>query len=126
MTAAGMDTSVTGGNVDLNDPIGHALRDLGYTVDSVVLVADADVDDVTDSETDEYLGLAELHTLEAVLGNLDDVDIKVGPMSESLSQLAERVERKISRLRAQLERDYGYGLSVIGTGYIQLNRAEHD
>lgn len=126
LTAAGMSTDVDGTNVDLNDPIARAVRDLGHTVTSAVLVADADVAAVTTAETDEFLDVATLHTLEAVLGNLDDVDIKVGPMSESLSQLSERVERKIARMLAQLERDYGYSLSTVFTGYIQRDIAEHD
>ena len=126
LTAAGMSTDVDGTNVDLNDPIARAVRDLGHTVASAVLVADADVAAVTDAETDEFLDTATLHTLEAVLGNFDDVDIKVGPMSESLSQLAEQVERKIERLLAQLERLYGYSMATVSGAYIQKDIAEHN
>lgn len=127
LTTAGMDgTTVDGTNVDLNAPIAHAVRDLGYTVASAVLVADADVDDVTDAQTDQFLSLVMLHTLEAVLGNLDDVDIRVGPRSEKLSQLAGQVERKINRLLALLAREHGYGLATVSAGYIRKDIAEHD
>lgn len=126
LTTAGMSTDVDGTNVDLNDPIGHAVRDLGHAVASAVLVADADVANVTDAQTDQFLDLATLHTLEAILGNLDDVDIRVGPLSEKLSDLAKQVERKIARMRKQLDMLYGYGLSTIGTGYVQKDIAEHD
>lgn len=123
LTAAGMDgTTVDGTNASLNGPIGKAVRYLGYTVASAVLVADADVAQVTDAETDQFLDLATLYTLEAVLGNLDDVDIRVGPRSESLSQLAKQLERKIARLSKQL----GTDLPTMEAGYIQLNFREHD
>ena len=127
MAAAGMDsTTVDGTNADLNGPIGRAVRDLGYSVASAVLVADADVAQVTDANTDQYLDLATLHTLEAVLGNLDDVTIRVGPLSETLSDLAKQAERKVERLSVSLERKYGYGLSSVTTGYLQKDFAEHD
>ena len=127
LTAAGMDGEEdTGSNLDLNAPIGKAVRDLGYTVASAVLVADADVALVTDAETDQFLDYATLHTLEAILGNLDDVTIKVGPLSEALSDLAKQVERKVTRLLASLDRMYGYGGATVSAGYLRRDIAEHD
>lgn len=127
LTAADMDGStVDGTNVDFNDPIGRAVRDLGHTVTSRILVADADIAAVTVAEEEEFLDAAELHTLEAILGNLDDVDIRVGPRDEKLSQLAEQVERKIKRLRKKMDLLYGYGLAVPVAGYITRDLAEHD
>jgi len=123
MTAAGMDgTTVDGTNADLNGPIGRALHDLGHAVASFVLVANADVDDVTDAQTGEFLDRVILHTLEAVLGNLDDVDITVGPRSEKLSQLAAQAERRVARLRVTL----GAGMVTPAATVITLNIAEHD
>lgn len=127
MTAAGMDgTTVDGTNVDLNGPIGRAVRDLGYTVTSPVLISDADVAQITVAQYDEFLDTATYHALEAVLGNLDDVDIKVGPRSEALSQLAEQVERKLKRLKEAMEDAYSYGMAVPVAGYITKEFAEHD
>lgn len=127
MTAADMDgTTVDGTNADFNGPIGRAIRGLGHSVASAVLVADADVAAVTGAETDEFLDAVTLHTLEAILGNLDDVDITTGPRSEKLSQLAAQVERKIARLRKAMEAEYGYGAAVPEVGYITLQIAEHD
>ena len=125
LTAAGMSTSVDGTNVDLNGPIGRAVRQLGHTVTSAVLVTDADVAQVTDAEIDEFLDRAELHTLEAILGNLDDVEIRVGPRTEKLDQLAAQAERKAKRLLVYVESAYGGG-SVVEAGYIQKDIAEHD
>lgn len=126
LTAAGMDgTTVDGTNVDLNDPIGRAVRDIGYTVTSLVLVATADVAQVAVAEYDEFLDACTLHTLENILGNLDDVDIRVGPRDEKLNQLAEKVERKIKRLEDAMALAYGYGMATPVAGYITKDFAEH-
>lgn len=123
MVAAGMDgTTVDGTNADLNGPIARAVRDLGHSVASAVLVVDADVAAVTDAQIDEFLDRAVLHTLEAVLGNLDDVDISVGPRSEKLSQLAAQLERRIERLRDEL----GVGMITPTAAVITTDIAEHD
>ena len=125
MEAAGLAVTVLGANADLNGPIARAVRDLGHTVTSAVLVADADVAQITTAQTSEFLDACELHTLETILGNLDDVDIKVGPRSEKLSQLALQVERKIKRLLAAMGTAYGYGMATPDAGYITLDFAEH-
>jgi len=126
LAAAGLAVTVLGANADLNGPIARAVRDLGYTVISDVLVADADVAQITDAQISEFLDACELHTLEAILGHLDDVDIKVGPRSEKLSQLATQAERKIKRLLAAMGTAYGYGMATLEAGYITLDFAEHE
>ena len=126
LTVAGMAVTVAGANADLNDPIGRAVRDLGYTVTDIATVADADVAQVTVARYDEFLLVAELHTWETILGNLDDVDIVVGPRSEKLSQTAELIERKLVRLYGQLQLMYNYGLATPTAGYITLTIAEHE
>lgn len=126
LEAAGLAVTVAGSNADLNDPIGRAVRACGYTVTSLVLVADADVAQVTVSQYDEFLDVATLHTLEAILGSLDDVDITVGPRKEALSQLAAQAERKIKRLRDAMALAYGYGLAIPVAGVITQDIAEHD
>lgn len=125
LEAAGLAVTVAGSNADLNGPIGRAVRDLGHTVTSAILVADADVAQITTTQTGEFLDACELHALEAILGNLDDVDISVGPRSEKLSQLAMQVERKINRLLAAMGTAYGYGMATPEVGYIMHDFAEH-
>lgn len=125
LTAAGMAVTVIGSNADLNDPIGHAVRDLGHATASVVLITDADVAQVTTGDTNVFLYLAELHALEAIAGNLDDVTIRVGPLSEHLSDLVKQVERKIERLIKTLHALYGYGEKQVQVGYIRREIAEH-
>ena len=126
LTAAGMAVTVAGANADLNDPIARAVRALGHAVASAVLVANADVAAVTTAETDEFLDLCELFALQNILGNLDDVDIKVGLDSEALNQLATKVERAIERKQKVIARLYGYGLAVPTVGYIRHDFAEHE
>jgi hypothetical protein len=127
LTAADMDgTTVNGTNADLNGPLGRSIRNLGYTVTDITSISDADVAQVTEAQYDEFLDMAELYLLEAILGNLDDVDITVGPRSEKLSQLAGQVERKIARLTAHVEDLYDYGLVAPVGGVMTVKMAEHD
>src|SRR5215212_491512 len=102
LSAAGLDgTTVSGANADLNDGIGSALRTLGYTVASLVSVADSDVSVVADSEIDQLLDLAELRTLESVAGNLDKVTIQSEDQRKQWSDLAARLETTITRMRSR-------------------------
>jgi len=127
MNAAGLDGSTDDGtNTDLNDPIGYALRKAGYTVDNLGSVDDDDLSGVDVEDYDQVFDLAELRTLENILGNLDDVDIKLGPRSESLSQLSEMLDTRVMRLQAKIERQYGVGLSTLEAGVITLDFADHN
>lgn len=124
MSFAGMAVTVAGSNASLNDPIGYALRQVGYTVASHSSVSDADCASITDDYLDQVLDLAELRTLESVLGNLDDVDITNGPESERFSQLAVSLEKRITRLQDKI--NYTYGSVVAEMGYLLHDFAEHN
>lgn len=125
LTKAGQDgTTVDGTNTDLADPIAWALRQVGYTTADITNPTTAEVAAASD-DVDEVVDLAELRTLESLLGNLDDVDITLGPRSEHLSQLAKQVETKLKRVAKWVEKTYGYGASVLGTGTITVEFAEH-
>jgi hypothetical protein len=124
LTAASMDgTSHAGTNESLNDSIGYALRKIGYSVADITLITDADLAGV--SEVDQLLDLAELRTLDNILGNLALVDITLGPRKESLSQLASALEKRIARLHSYIELEYGIGMAELTGGVIELGFAEH-
>ena len=125
MTKAGMDgTTVDGTNTDLSDPIAWALRQAGYSVADITNPTTAEVALALD-DVDEVVDLGELRTLESVAGNLDDVDVTVGPRSEELSQLSVQVEKRIERVQARVEELYGHGAPVFDTGTITYEFAEH-
>ena len=125
LIAAGLDgTTISGSNVDLNDPLGFAIRACGGTVASIASVADADLATVPDSDLDKLLDIAELRTLESILGNYRLVDAKAGPVEAKASQLADRLERAIARLRSQLAIRYGIEGSSLSAGVIMLSIAE--
>lgn len=124
--AASLTDEIGGDLVDLDGPIGYSLRYLGYTVSAFGAVSGAEVGQVTDDQVDEFMDIAELRCLELIMGNLDDVDIRVGPRSEKLSQLAAQVERKIKRLSDSIEKLYDYGLSTPTAGVMTTKFAEHD
>lgn len=125
LTEAGLDgTTVTGTNADLNDPIGYALRKLGQTVTAPTAVADADLSGLGSDDYDEFFDLAELRSLETVHNTLTSVNISVGPRREELSQLADRVAKRIADKRAAMAEEYGRGLKPLEAGYITLDFME--
>jgi hypothetical protein len=133
MTAVGFSVTASGAgnpNIDLNDPIGYGLRKAGFTVANIALVSDADIASITGDadELDEVIDIAEYRLLENIAGNLDDVDIKTGQISESLSQLAASLEKRMARLQNKLSSEYGLfvGGSELQAGVIGLDFAEHN
>ena len=126
LTAAGMAVTYAGANADLNDPIGYAIRKSGGTVATLTTVADSDVTSVDSTLTDQLLDLAELRTLESILGNLDDVDIRVGPRDEKLSQLRTGLEERLKRLQDRVEQEYGVTGVSVETGAVILDFADHN
>lgn len=125
LTKAGMATTIVGSNADLNDPMGYALRQAGYSVASILSVSDSDLASVSDSGVDEVIDFAEYMTLENILGNLDDVNTTLGPRKEELFQLTGQVERKLARLEKKLNQLYGWNASTLETGVIIQEFAEH-
>jgi hypothetical protein len=125
LTAASLDgTTVNGTNADLNDPLGYATRKLGGTVSDVSSVVDADLSTISsDFGVDALLDVAELRTLENILGNYTLVDISAGPERESLSQVATATEKRAERLSKKIEKEYGIGGAEFSTGVLTLNFA---
>ena len=122
LTAAGLDgTTVDGTNVDLNDPIGYGIRNVGGTVTDVTSVADADLAGISTDDYDALFDYAEYRLLQNIAGNLDSVDIRVGPQEQKLSQLADFLDRRLNRLKAKLEDEYGLGYATIEIGYTDQN-----
>lgn len=125
LTKGGQDgTTVDGTNDDLSDPIAWALRQVGYSTADITNPTTAEVAAAVD-DVDEVVDMAELRILESLLGNLDDVDVQVGPRREDLSQLAKQVETRLKRVSAWVEKTYGHGASVLGTGKVKFEFAEH-
>ena len=108
--------------------VNQAIRAVDGTVTHATTVTDADLTAIDATLEGEFLDFVLYFVLEKILGHLDDVDVTAGPRSEKFSQLALQVERKIERLRKELERNYGYGLAYAGleAGVITNKFAEHD
>jgi hypothetical protein len=124
MTVAGLDgTTISGSNPDLNDPIGSAILDMGYNPSSIATITDTDVSLVGNSIS-ELLDRAELRLLRNIAGNLDLVDIAVGPRKESLSQLHDQIIKQIDKLADDINSKYGSGISALDAGSISLDFQE--
>lgn len=119
---AGLDnTTVDGTNEDLNDPIAWAVFKSGGTV--------ADPTEVTTEEVAaiaavyQLFDLAELRTMETILGNYSEVDSTVGPRSEKFDQLAKRLLELIPAKRKQIENEYGVDLGELKRAGVTAWRA---
>ena len=125
MTAADLDgTTHHGVNADLNDPIGWALRQMGYSVTTLTNVVDADMATVADDEIDQLLDMSEYRLLENIEGNYDDVDISANGRSESLNQLIVQVAKRLERVKAKVESTYGFGAGTLEAGVVSLDFME--
>lgn len=117
--------TVDGSNEDMNDPIGYALRQLGYSVSDPTSISDADVAQLAVEHYDAALDLAELRGLQTWLGNNTLVSFRLGPRSEELSDLITVTEKRAVRLQAALEKTpYGSGVSW-SLGTLTLDFAQH-
>jgi len=126
MTLVGFATTIAGSNANLNDPIGHGIRELGYTVTDITSVSDADVAQVPVAKYDKFLDYCEYYTLINILGNFDEVDSRVGPRSEKLSQTIQLLENKIARKKKMMDLLYGIGYANLSSGYITNVFVEHN
>ncbi len=111
-------------NIDMTDPIGYSIRQNGGTVSDPTVITDADIATVDD--LDALLDVAELRLCRNIKGNLDLIDIKVGPREEKLSQLAVSLQQDIERLEAYIAANYGIGGVSVETGVIQMDFADHN
>lgn len=126
MALATMAVTTAGANADLDDPIGAALRAFAITPANPLAVTDADIAGITNDDAAAFLDVAELRTLESVLGNLQLVDIRLGPRDEKLGQVRTGLEQRIARLEKAIQTRYGLGLGTITAGVIGLSFAEHE
>ena len=108
-----------GNNPDLNEPLASALLGMGEVPADILAITDGDLADASDVA--ELLDRAELRLLETIAGNIDLVDVTIGPRHESLSQLAGQVENAISRLTEKIQKMYGAGVGTISGGSISLD-----
>lgn len=100
-------TTADGTNVALRGPIRRAVLTLGLTTAGPVAVVDADVAAVAGFALEKLLDVAELKALEMCWGNWPEVDQSAEGTSQSLSQLADRLERRIKALMERTVKPYG-------------------
>jgi hypothetical protein len=124
MSKAGMAVTFAGSNVNLVDPLGWAIRRLGYTLATFGTVTDADLAVIPADDTDQLLDLAEYRTLRNILGNIALVDTRVGPREEKLSQLAPQIRELLKSKWEQLEEEYGVGTPSLEAGVVGLDFME--
>lgn len=118
-------TTVNGTNPDLNDPIAAALLRLDYAVTDITTVADSDIASVSTNDYQPLLDLAELRALENWLGNNTLVNFRLGPRSESFSDLLKTAEARVKRLQEFIPTRYGLEETSLSMGRLHYDFAEH-
>lgn len=127
MVKIGLDgTTIDGTNAALVDPITYAIRKVEGFVANPVLVDDVDMATIPEDMWDAFLDVAELRLMRNMRGNSTFVDITAGPLSESLSQLANQLARDISNMENFIEAEYGLGGATLEADVIRLNFAEQE
>lgn len=114
MALVEMDTVTIGGNPDLNDPIAAGLLQMGITPLDISNVLDSDIANVDESAYMELLDRAEFRLLESIQGNLDLVDVSIGPRRESYSQFSDQLQARLDRLESKISKLYGGGVLEVG------------
>lgn len=123
---AGLDsTTVDGTNIDLADGKVEGLRSLGLVPLSSLNLVDQDLLAVTDGMQPQLIDVAELLVLEHVLGNRASPDQEAGTDNYQYhGKFFDSLEKRIDRKRKNCERRYGYGLSSLSSGSINLGFIE--
>lgn len=122
MALVEMDTETIGGNPDLNDPIAAALLQMAIVPVDITNVTDSDIAGVDSSDYMELLDRAEYRLLENIQGNLDLVDVSLGPRRESYSQFNLQLQSRLDRLENKISKLYGGG--TLEFGAIAVDDAE--
>ena len=98
-----------GTNDDLNEPIRTALADLEIVAVDVLAVSDTDLAGVADEDHNALFDLCEFNVLRIVANKMTEVDERRGPISDSYSDLPERVAERIAALAKEINDKYGIG-----------------
>lgn len=126
LSMAGLDgTTTSGANLDLNDPLGYALRQIGLTVANPATVADADLTALADTDLDKLLDLAEYRALQTILENFAAVSLDVGGRAEHYSEFADRLQSLLALKLEHLQQTYGVGQGALQAGVLPLDFAQH-
>ena len=111
-----------GTNDDLNEPMRVALADLEIAATDVLAVSDTDLAGVADSDHNALFDLCELGMLMIIANKMTEVNERRGPISDSFSDLPERVAERIKVLAETISNKYGIGGdSSLNIGVIDLS-----
>jgi hypothetical protein len=111
LTFVGLDgTTITGANLDLNDPITFALLQSSYSVADITAVSNTDLSAVVSTDYSKIIDIAEFRALETVLQTFTESDVKGLSFSTNDDQFGKRVQDRIDKKVAALLALYGFGI----------------
>jgi len=111
---------------ELNSPVAYAIRQCGGTVANISNVVDGDMATVDPADYDKLMDLAEYRLLMNIKGRWAKVDIRSGPFAQSLSQLADQLDKDIAMMKANVAETYGVTGATLQAGVIDLSFMQTD
>lgn len=114
LVAAGLDgTTIDGTNADLADPLGVALRHLGFSPAGLTSVTTADLSSIDASNVVEFLDVASLAAMRAALNNWAEPDQVAGQDNrQDLGKLRESLRATVKAEEDRLADLYNYGVAA--------------
>lgn len=103
-----------------NPVIGSCLQYFGVTPDSYVAPTTAEVSELENDDVNDFLDLAEYHLLGRLLGEITDVDERLGPHGKWSGQYPERLRKMHSELGKKLETRLGLSSARIELGTVEV------
>lgn len=114
LAAAGLDgTTVDGTNASLTDPLGVALRHLGFSPAGLVTVTTSDLSGISASNVVEFFDVANLAAMRNALNNWTEPDQVAGQDNrQDLGKLRTDLRATVEVEEARLADLYNYGVAL--------------
>ena len=109
-----------------NPIIGQCLSAFGITPSNYVLPTTDEVSTLEDEDVTDFLDLAEYYLMGRLLGEIDDVDERLGPHGKWRSQYPERLRKQHIELGNKLDKRLGLSSARIELGTVEVKWMEED
>lgn len=121
LAVVGLDgATVDGTNLTLNGPLRAGLESLAIPPVAWT-VTDTDLAAVDPGDVSQLLDVAELRTLQNVLGNMDEPDQQNGQDQQQWGAMAQRVQKTVTELADRCAKRYGLYAPSLAIGVIEMD-----
>lgn len=104
----------------------YALSAVGIQAASPATSTDADFLTLPDAQVPAVLEIGTWRTLESILDNLSEDELRHAGISDDVDKVASRLRLRIERLYARLQRSYNVGLPTLKAGVLDIGGVQRD